>query len=299
MLSSGGVSRASGVHEAGPFGSSASLGLVYRVDGEGPPIAPTPVAGQPPLITRYEDTLIVMRWNYDARDVDTVARLGTGHPYIRLQSADSSRTTSARPLYLFADGAAVTTDGFVALFHSREYRVDWVGPDGKIVTGPRLSFEWHRITDDERAHLIDSINTTSQRRVDSLLAKRAADSARTGSPPMTTAYYADGTQRQIPTRPPTLPAPVSAEDVPDFLPPSASSNMVWADGDSHIWIRRFAPPEDRTSPVLWDVVDRVRGVIDRVTIPAEQTLVGFGPGGVVYTTSTDAGKVALLKSRIR
>ncbi len=300
-LASGPASTRSGVHEGGPLGASKTMGIIYRIDGDAPPLAPVPPPGQPADVLRYDDTLIVMRWNPDARTVDTVARLSTGRMYIRILSADSSRTTSGKNLFIFLDDAVVMSDGSVALFHARDYRIDWVDVHGTRTDGPRIPFAWRRISDDDRTRIVDSINGFYRHRVDSLLAKRAADSAATGSPPMTTAtsISADGErlQRQIPQRPPVMPSLVEAGDVPDFYPPTTRAS-VFADGDNHVWIKQL-PSDDKSVPAIWDVIDRSGALIDRVSIPASQTVVGFAPGGFVYTTVSDAGKVQLLKNRVR
>jgi hypothetical protein len=149
--------------------------------------------------------------------------------------------------------------------------------------------------------MVDSINTLNRRRYDSVVAKRAADSARTGSPPMmTTSSMVDGVevQRQIPARPPEMIPPVSAADIPDFFPPITAGGVL-ADADNRVWIRHRPAPADPVGTTIWDIVDRTGTLVDRVIISASQPLVAFAPGGHVFTTMSDAGKVTLVKRRVK
>src|SRR5205085_12580559 len=120
----------------------------------------------------------------------------------------SVTVTGGSPLFPFFDNIAVTTDGAVAFFRAREYRLDWITPQGDRVAGQRLPYDWQPVSDALRQHILDSINGGRRRIYDSLLAKRAADSARTGSIPMVKAIRITPTgdvPYDMPLPPPTLP----------------------------------------------------------------------------------------------
>ncbi len=191
---------------------------------------------------------------------------------------------------------AVTSDGSIALFHAHEYRIEWFRADNSHTTGTRIPYPWQRIPDDVRARAIDSTNTAVRQVYDSLVAKRAADSVRTGGPPVTAA--AAGRSGR-PTPPPKLGTLATSEDVPDFYPPTAQHAFL-ADGDNQLWVRhRIGEVWTRPRWRFWDVINRKGEVVDRVAVPANQMVVGFAAGGKVFTTISDAGTVKLVESRVR
>jgi hypothetical protein len=55
----------------------------------------------------------------------------------------------------------------------------------------------------------------------------------------------------------------------------------------------------RTTGTIYDVVDRKGELVDRVQLPAGRTLMGFGPGGVVYLTLRDAGATRIEEVRFK
>ena len=56
--------------------------------------------------------------------------------------------------------------------------------------------------------------------------------------------------------------------------------------------RRNANANDES---VYDVTDRTGALIDRVQLPAGRTLVGFGPGGIVYVATRDGGATKIEK----
>ena len=86
-------------------------------------------------------------------------------------------------------------------------------------------------------------------------------------------------------------------EMPDYLPAvERSTGSFRADADNRLWIR---PKPLATMPkgggTIYDVTDRTGALIDRVQLPAGRTLIGFGPGGIVYVTMRDAGATRIEK----
>jgi hypothetical protein len=281
-------------------GSSPSLGLLYRASMSRPPLA-VPAAGEPDNVRRTQDSMVVLRMDYATRMSDTVAKLSTGGFTIETRRPTGFSTSYRTALYPFYDAAMATTDGSIVIFHAREYRLEFVAPDGKRTMGARLSYPWQRVSDDMRQHLIDSVNGVRKKAFDSLLAKRVADSIRTGQPPMTnmTTVTGDGERitRQIPATAPRPPELVSAEEVPDFLPPTGPSPML-ADADNNVWLKPKPLVPDSVD-VVWEIVNRQGTLVDRVRVPIDRSIVGFAPGGHVLLTARDGGVVTLQKVRVR
>jgi hypothetical protein len=117
------------------------------------------------------------------------------------------------------------------------------------------------------------------------------------------------------TRPKPRP-PMEPTDIPEYMPAiQGTADVLRADADNRLWIRpkqtivSAAAPAGLavTSPglsvappgTIYDIVDRKGALIDRVQIPAGKTLVGFGPGGIVYLTSRDASKTILERAKFK
>ena len=90
---------------------------------------------------------------------------------------------------------------------------------------------------------------------------------------------------------------VLPNEIPDYLP--AVERVIGsfrADADNRVWIRPKPPSgAPRGGGTIYDVVDRTGALIDRVQLPVGRTLVGFGPGGVVFVTVRDGSAVKLEK----
>jgi hypothetical protein len=90
---------------------------------------------------------------------------------------------------------------------------------------------------------------------------------------------------------------VSPSELPDYKPPFFA-NSARADADGNLWIRTIPTKAIPGGPV-YDVINRERGLVERVQVPAGRTIVGFGPGGVVYLTSQEGNVVYLEKAKVR
>lgn len=53
------------------------------------------------------------------------------------------------------------------------------------------------------------------------------------------------------------------------------------------------------APVVYDLVNRRGELFDRIQLPPGYTLVGFGPGRVVYLSMRDATGMHLARVRLR
>jgi hypothetical protein len=84
---------------------------------------------------------------------------------------------------------------------------------------------------------------------------------------------------------------ISPAMLPDYKPPFTGNSSV-GDADGNLWIRvnQMRPV---ANTVLYDVVNRNGELFDRIQIPVNRTLVGFGRGGVVYLASKTGNAVRL------
>ena len=109
------------------------------------------------------------------RLVDTLAILPTGGAtrFTYSERGAATRTGATSP-YPYFDEWAVTSDGSVAILRGREYRIDWIGADGTRSQSPRLSYPWVAVPEQEKARLVDSINTVRREGYEAAVARRAA-----------------------------------------------------------------------------------------------------------------------------
>jgi hypothetical protein len=286
---------------------SPNFGIAYRLPMPRPQI-PRPHEGEPEITKTFDDSALVMAMNVKRRTVDTVVRIATGSIVTMKLSANSSNTNSQTPIFPIFDEWAVTSDGAVAVLRGREYRLDFYGGDGAKSQGPRLPYPWKRLDDDERQRIVDSINTQRRKQYDDMIEdmrKRALDTAQKTGPGGERIILVDG----MPVRtyngervpPPTPPTPVQPTELPDYLPAVERNSAGFrADADNRIWIRpKPAAGSPRGGGTIYDVVDRSGALVDRVQLPAGRVLAGFGPGGIVYVTTRDAGATRIEKHRFR
>jgi len=55
-------------------------------------------------------------------------------------------------------------DGAIAIVRGHDYHVDILEPDGRMTTGPRLPFDWKRITREEKQAIVDSLKRQEDER---------------------------------------------------------------------------------------------------------------------------------------
>src|SRR3569833_289436 len=211
------------------------------------------------------DSTALLRQRVGALDVDTLVSLKAP----RIRQAVSKRERGGNGKRSFnpmpsGDDWTVLDDGTVAIVRVTDYHVDWVSPDRKITSGPKIPTQWLRLTDNMKVEIMDSVRATQ-----SLDIPRGAAAA-------TPSTY------------------VAPSDLPDFRPPFLMG-FTRADADGRVWVRENENPQ--TSAASYDVIDRQGRLAERVQLPAGSTLVGFGPGAV-YLTSVANGMVRLMRARM-
>jgi hypothetical protein len=282
---------------------SPSLGFVYQQHAKAPQPA-KPLPGQPDIRIRREDSLLVLRMSFETHRIDAITKIDEGTPSSIVLSASplppspyDPRDPGGRLLYPFYDDAVVTADGSIAVFHAHEYRFDWINPDGTRSQSPKVPYPWQPVSEQLRQQLVDSINAAHTNAYQARLEARAADSIRTGSPPMVDSLInIAGTRalKRVVSAAPKPPEPILPEDVPDFFPPTVRLGIM-PDADNHVWVHR----RDAGTDAIWDVVDRRGELVDRVRVPADQRVMGFAAGGVVYVAISDAGVLRIEEHHVR
>ena len=273
-------------------GYSEPFGIVFRMQSSSfryPTV--TPPEGAPEVVIKYEDSVAVVGMKLSTRRGDTLAKYGTGQQMVARISYNNFDMNSTDEMFPVANDWALAADGSIALLSGREYRLRWINPDGTKTESPRLPFKWDYNSDDEKKLTADSINAAREKSYNERVAQRQhqADSMKAAKQPVPTGL----------TRPMTKPGIVQMTDIPDYYPAyERQSNSMRGDADNNIWIRP-RPPRSARGGTVYDIVNRKGELIDKVELPAGRSLIGFGPGGIVYLLARDAGSVKIEQSRFK
>jgi hypothetical protein len=138
--------------------------MVYRVPATPAPPKVAPPPGVP-YIPQDPDSAFVIAVDIDTRRVDTLGAVKTprSNTTIRVMPSGGYMFESAFNPLPTTDDWAVLPDGRVAFVRWRDYRIDYLHPDGKWTSSEKLPFDWQRLTDVDKERLIDSVTTVQQR----------------------------------------------------------------------------------------------------------------------------------------
>ncbi len=252
-----------------------------------------PLAGEPDVVRKYEDSANVVSLNPTTRQSDTLFRISTGNQVIRTLRPAGGNANTVASMFPFADEVAVMHDGTLAVFRSRDYRIEWLTSDGKTASSPRMPYDWQQMTDRLKAHIVDSVNAGFKADYEDQLALIARDSATFRARMLAVGRKPDSNDFRVP------PPPVfDGAELPDFLPPT-SRGAVLADADNRVWIRRnVTAGVSASAAIAYDVIDRQGKVVERVSVPVGETIMGFAPG-FAYVVRWDAGIATLTKRKLK
>ena len=90
---------------------------------------------------------------------------------------------------------------------------------------------------------------------------------------------------------------VSPSDLPDYQPAFFATSAK-ADDDGNIWVRTI-PTKPTPGGAVYDVINAKGEVVDRVQIPENRSIVGFGRGGVVILAAQDGMTTKLERARVK
>jgi hypothetical protein len=262
------------------------------------------------------DSAFVVRFDFAGRTQDTAAVIRIPQTRSTVSRDDQGRfhvTMTAFPPRT-VDDWAVTADGAIAVVRGQDYHVDWLNPDGTRTSTPRMPYAWERLSDEEKATLIDSTAKALQAMMDSMPARMqraglasagpgggAGRAGGAGGGPTIVMRVAPGgpggpgsspatNVSLVPTVTPAVPA-----DVPDYRP-AFGQGAVRGDREGNLWIRTNKVVDGRP---VYDVVNRKGEVSDRVQLPPHRTIAGFAPGVVYMAVQDSSGVAHLERGRIR
>lgn len=288
------------------------IGLMFR---GAPPSGPMRM--EPP------DSALIVRFDFASRTLDTIAAVRIPKTRSVMNRDEAGRpsgvTMTALPSST-VDDWAVASDGSIAIVRGRDYHVDWLAADAAWTATPRMAFAWERLDDAQKTALLDSTAAAMQVLVDSnsarqqrALAAGAAGAAGAHAPTGPEAAgggvmivvggrvdaggAAGGGAPMVRRMAMPTPTVVKAElsDVPDYRPPF-TQGAVRADADDRLWVRTTTRVNEQP---VYDIVSRQGAVVDRVQLPPNRSIAGFGPGVVYMAVRDSLGTTHLERARIR
>lgn len=145
-------------------GLDAQGRMVYRVPARpAPPLKPPP-AGVP-YFPPDPDSAFIVAVNLETRTTDTLGAIRIPKSDMRIRmTADRGFNFDQviNPLPA-TDEWAVLPDGRVAFVRWRDYRIEYLNPDGKLTSSQKLPYDWQHMSDDDKQHMVDSVKTVQER----------------------------------------------------------------------------------------------------------------------------------------
>lgn len=272
------------------------------------------------IMPEFPDSAAIVRFDLAARKLDTIAFMKVPKPNMRVTETASggmSITSSINPIPT-VDDWALLSDGSVAIVHGTDYSIDWISPDGTRSSSGKVPYEWQRLDEDAKYALLDSARTAIEKQREMAM----QNFARGGGPVMIApggGGATGGGDVQIITRmgaeraaapPPrggrdggtpqfTVPPVnlVNADELPDYRPPFTTGSAR-GDNDGNLWVRTTSPVGN-AGPIYF-VINRQGQVIDRVQVPEQRLIVGFGRDGDVFLALRDAeGKAIVERAKVK
>ena len=279
-----------------------------------------PVVGKaytPPVMP---DSAPLLRADFDTRVADTLAWLRV--PVIKvktnfLPNGGVVLTPVFSPISTIDDWTTLP-DGSIAILRGSDYHIDWIGADGTRWSTPKMPFDWKRLSDEDKATIIDSTRKALERQ--SQLGSTSGSTPSTpgagagagghGGGPAIPAGHSmtimpvgsdDGAPLpQSANKGPSLPTVVQVvepSDLPDYYPPILQSGEMKADFNGNVWILPSTTLQVARG-LLYDVVNRKGELVERVRLPEGRALEGFGANGAVFLTSHGANGTRLERARL-
>jgi hypothetical protein len=234
----------------------------------------SPIAFGPDGVPKQADSIPVFRHDRRTKRTDTVA-------WLRLPKDAASATTSGTPEnrsvsvrigsnkpFDARDSWAVFPDGRVAVARMANYHVDVITPGGSRVSGPPVAFTPVRVGNAEKEEYRK------------LIAR---------SPAIRMSITDNNGSRQSSVN--TAPAPFDEPDSWPAVKPAFSNNRVFVRSNGEIWVERQVAAGALPT---FDVFNAMGRLMQRVTLPKGDQLVGFG-NGTVYTVRLDEDDLQYLR----
>ena len=283
------------------------------------------------------DSVPIIRADFDTRKADTLAWIKVPRTDITMTTGDDGSVrmlAKVNPLPQ-GDDWALLADGTLAVIRVIDYHVDYFAADGTKSSSRKLPFDWRRISDDEKTKLVDSLKIVAKEATDRQAAAAAAGGANNRGgfrasfepvaaeklpdyfPPIragTTLADRDGNLWLLPATS-TIAAQLAqamgaqggggfgGDRGGDRGGAGGGRGADAARGASGVRDTSAArrdttpPPPQPTFQLVYDVVNRSGELVERVKLPPNRTIAGFGLGGVLFLSARDGRNIYLERVR--
>jgi hypothetical protein len=267
--------------EAGIPGIDGKGRLVYHgLFSAKPPVRDAERPWLPP-IPQQVDSSPVVRADFDSRKIDTLMTLqnNLGAPFKSLDVDNDGNVIMRMYVNILGvdDQFAVLSDGTAAVLSVHDYHIEFADPDGTRRSGPKMPFDWKRLTDADKQRMRDSLAPEMEKR--------------NSEPPITI---------QTPSGPRTGRRQYEFfpnEKFGDYEQPVQTAAMR-ADRDARLWILPRTSLSAKGG-LLYDVINRKGEIESRVQFPPGYVLAGFGEKGVVYVMKLQGNRGLLERTTLR
>jgi hypothetical protein len=214
------------------------------------------------------DSAPVIRYDRATRGTDTVAwlRLPKGGASVSSSGGGNNQRVMVRvggsTPFAARDAWSVLPNGTVAIVRVADYHVELVGPAGTVTRGPAVPFTPIAVGEAEKREYREQ---QKNRQVVAIM--------RTDGP--------GGSRTQASATPPPFEEP---DRWPATKPPFAEGGVLAAP-TGELWVARNRRAGDEVP--TYDIFSAAGRLVRRAQFPPRTRVVGFGPGGVVYTVRSD------------
>jgi hypothetical protein len=216
------------------------------------------------------DSAPIVRADFETRKVDTITTVKIVQQYASIVATRDDRGNFTQRLIVnptqTADEWGLLPDGTIAILRGHDYHMEWVNPDGTRKISPKMPFDWKRLTDEGKQHVIDSIKPL----LDQQTASMKPQTIPTPEGP-----------RQVKTEIGLVPA----KDLPDYEP-AIQPGAMKVDLEGNVWIVPRTAVPTANGGLRYDVVNRNGEIVERVIVPKGRAIAAFEPGGWAILTNT-------------
>lgn len=200
------------------------------------------------------DSAAVVRYDPATSRSDTLGRIKPPDLRVTSSGGPNNRSMSATPVPLSPEDVwAAAPDGRIVLVRSSDYRVEWLGADGRVVRGPANSWRPVPVREADKKEWLD------------LMATSGISMAVTNENGRINMQFGRGMRGGREPDPSQYEWPQAK--------PAFRSVIVAANGDA--WVERHVPAGQ---PVAYDVFGADGRLKQRVTLPSQRRVIGFAPG---------------------
>jgi hypothetical protein len=216
------------------------------------------------------DSGAILRIERGSFAVDTVGSFKLEDRKQSVSGGPDNRNVSISPIPLSAQDAwGVADDGSVVVARSADYHVEWLRPDGSVVSGPPVPFTPVGIGTAEKEEWLAARGRSGGGIGVMLSIENGA---------MQTSFRRGGGMRMAGQGEPSI----DDYEWPETKPPFLDGRIV-VDPAGHAWVQRHVPAG---GDATYDVFDAGAMRVATYTLPNNRRIVGFGEG-TIYVVAFD------------